>query len=75
MAKNRKLSLEELMADDPIPEEIEKEVERMVDEIIGDMDYLGICHLRWALKKKIFYDKYGIKWTSPDDEFPGLLID
>ena len=61
--------------DGELPEELEKEVDRQVTELIGEDGGLGYCHLFWAEKKRILRERYGIDWKTPAERYPGVIFD
>lgn len=55
---------------------VEKEVEKKIDKILGNEPRrLGFCHLYWATKKKILHDEYGIIWYTPAECNPEVIYD
>ena len=58
-----------------LPEWLEKEVDRKANEELGEDDYLGRCHLFWAVKKRILHDEYGIDWKTPAERYPTIIFD
>ena len=50
--------------------------ERLADAAVGDSGLqLGRCHVRWAVKKSVLSENYGINWRSPSELNPGVLFD
>lgn len=61
-----------------IPEfqEIDRIVEKLIDEELGDYTKLmGSCHRVWSLKKRVLEEYYGITWHSPTSLNPTCCID
>ena len=54
---------------------IEPELERLIREETGEGDYLGYCHVYWEAKKRILREKFGIRWKSPAERYPGIMFD
>ena len=59
-----------------VREKVEKEAEkRFLEEAGLDAPGLGSCHGIWAMEKKIFKERYGIDWHSPQEMNPGIYFD
>ena len=61
--------------DNRLPDWLKEEVDRKVNSIIGEEDYLGRCHRFWAVKKQILRDEYGVDWKTPSEEYPTIIFD
>ena len=55
--------------------DMEKEVERQIEEEIGPGGWTGYTKSYWRTKKRILEERFGIKWQSPKDIYEKLLID
>ena len=64
-----------MIVSQPLPPEIEEEVEKKVVKKIGEGGYLGYCHSYWAEKKRILKEDYGIDWKTPGELNPEVLFD
>lgn len=55
--------------------EMEKEVEKSIEEEIGQPGWTGHTKAYWTVKKRILEERFGISWHSPMDIYEKLLID
>ena len=64
-----------MIDDNELPEELEKQVDEQVRQLIGEGEYLGYCHEFWAAKKRILREQYGVDWKTPAEEYPHIIFD
>ncbi len=56
----------------PIIRKAEKDAE---EELSGEPEGLGFCHLLWATQKEIPQTKYRISWETPAEMNPDVIFD
>ena len=54
---------------------IEEELERLIEEEAGTLDWFGSSGVYWQTKKRILKERFGIEWKSPADKYPGVRFD
>jgi hypothetical protein len=45
------------------------------EELKGEEQIFGGCHMLWITKKRILKDKYGVDWRTPAEMNPHIIFD
>ena len=59
-----------------VKEEVSREAEELYKKENGyETPVLGSCHAIWAIEKKIYRERYGIEWHTPQEMHPEINFD
>ena len=57
-----------------IPEDILREVDKIIDRELEGRSGMGLCHIAWQRKKDLLAER-GYHWLSPKEENTNIIFD